>query len=259
MIRLKQRIQLRGLAMAFALGMTAALVAAPGWSASVEDLADEITYERLESRIEQMAELGSRVSGYPGNQQAAEIILETFDQLGMETHVQEFDQPIPLEHSASLAVDGEIYDISGLWPNLVRTSAVPSEGITGPIIDAGEGRLSDFDYKPVEQAIVLMDFNTGQNWLHAPLLDAGSPLLADTTPSQSAPDACSEHPPDTQGSVSKPLADDANGLDVDGASSYGVLRRSAYGAPSVASLLASRQRMSAGSQPVYLATARLRL
>ena len=92
---------------------------------------------------------------------------------------------------------------------------------------------------------------------------ACAPLLADsgnaTTPSQSAPDACSEHPPDTQGSVSKPLADDANGLDVDGASSYGVLRRSAYGAPSVASLLSSRQRMSAGSQPVYLATARLRL
>jgi|GEM_PF-6381757 len=105
----------------------------------------------------------------------------------------------------------------------------------------------------------VMSLSVAAGYACAPLLDAGSPLLADTTPSQSAPDACSKHPPDTQGSVSKPLADDANGLDVDGASSYGVLRRSTYGAPSVASLLASRQRMSAGSQPVYLATARLRL
>ncbi|SEO84486.1 hypothetical protein [Aquisalimonas asiatica] len=97
----------------------------------------------------------------------------------------------------------------------------------------------------------------------APLLDAGSPLLADsgngTLQSQSAPDACSEHPPDTQGSVSKPLADASHGLDVDGASSYGTLGRAAFGSPSITSVLTSRHRMSAGSQPVYLATARLRL
>ena len=97
----------------------------------------------------------------------------------------------------------------------------------------------------------------------APLLDTGAPLLPDsgssTLPSESVPIACSEHPPDTQGSVGKPLADNSHGLDVDAATSHHVVGRAAYAAPSVASLLIARDRSSAGSQPVYLATARLRL
>lgn len=96
-----------------------------------------------------------------------------------------------------------------------------------------------------------------------PLLEAGSPLLTEsevsTTPSESAPIACSEHPPDTQASVGKPLTDDSHGLDIDGTTSYGVIGGAAYGSPSVASILITRDRLSARSQPLYLATARLRL
>ncbi|MFW5868527.1 MAG: M28 family peptidase, partial [Armatimonadota bacterium] len=166
----------RGLTAVIAASIALCLVmAAPGWAAvDARNLADEVSAERLQSHIEGMAALGSRVSGYPGNEQAADMILDTFEELGLETHVQDFKLPSPLEKSASLEVDDETYDIHGLWPNLVRSSAVPAEGITGPVIYGAGGRLSEFNGVDVKDAIVLMDFNSGQNWLHAPLLDAGA-------------------------------------------------------------------------------------
>lgn len=174
-----RRSQRRGPWVAVAVALLLCMVAADtGWSAmSVKDLAGQISRDRLASRIEQFAALGSRVSGYPGNEQAAELILDHFEELGLETYVQEFDLPTPLEKSASLAVNGVTYPVHGMWPNLVRTSAVPSEGITGPVIYVENGDLSDFNGKPVEGAIVLMDFNCGQNWLNVPLVGAAAVVL----------------------------------------------------------------------------------
>lgn len=169
----------RGLSVAAAVGMVLCMMAADaGWSApSVKELADQVSRERLASRIEQFAALGSRVSGYAGNEQAADLILDAFEALGLETHVQEFDLPTPLEKSASLQVNGATYQVHGLWPNLIRTSAVPSEGVSGPIIYAQNGDLADFDGQPVAGSIVLMDFNNGQNWLNVPLLGAAAVVL----------------------------------------------------------------------------------
>lgn len=176
MTRFEQRISARGLAAALAASIILCLGAlTPGRSAvDVPELADQISPERLQARIESFADLGSRMSGYPGNQQAADMILDAFEELGLETHVQEFNLPTPLQKSASLEVGGHSYEINGLWPNLCRSAAVPAEGITGPVLYVGNGKLSDFNEKDVEGAIVLMEFNSGQNWLNVPLLDAGA-------------------------------------------------------------------------------------
>ncbi len=176
MTRFGQRLSHRGLSAVIAASIVACLVAAgPVWSAvNAGDLADEISAERLQSRIEQMTALGSRMSGYPGNEKAADIVIDAFEELGMQTYVQEFNLPTPLEKSASLVVDGKSYEVHGLWPNHCRTSAVPAEGITGPIIYVGDGKLSDFNGMTVKDAIVVMDFNSGQGWLNVPLLDAAA-------------------------------------------------------------------------------------
>ncbi len=174
MTRFMHSLSHRGLLAAIAAAVLACMVAVPAAAVEVSDLAGQISPERLQSRIEQMTALGTRMSGYPGNEQAADMVLDAFEELGMQTYVQEFDLPTPLEKSASLEVGGQSYQINGLWPNHARTSAVPTEGLTGPIIYVGEGRLSDFNGKNVKDAIVLMDFNSGQGWLNVPLLDAAA-------------------------------------------------------------------------------------
>ncbi len=171
-----QRTVLRGLCAAIAMGAVLCLLTADaGYSAmGAREIADQISRDRLRSRIDDFAALGSRVSGYPGNETAADMILDAFEELGLETYEQEFNLPTPLEEHASLEVDGRTYELYGLWPNLCRTTCVPEEGIEGPVIYVEDGDLSDFNGKPVEGAIVVMDFNNGQNWLHVPLLGAAA-------------------------------------------------------------------------------------
>lgn len=180
MALIAQRTRGHSLTAFFTLTLALVLVS-PGalaWaSIDARDLADAISQDRVTSRIENFVNFESRVAGYPGNEAAADYIIEAFDRLGLETFVQQFDQPTPLEREAALEVNGASYTINSVWPNLVRTSAVPSEGITGPIIYVGDGKLSSFNDMDIKDAIVLMDFNTGQNWLNAPLLDAGAVLF----------------------------------------------------------------------------------
>ncbi len=173
------RTLLRDLCATLALGVMLWLVATDaGYCAlNVREIADQVSPNRLQSRIEQFAALGSRVSGYPGNEQAAEMILDTFDRLGMQTYVQEFNLPSPVEESASLEVGGTTFKLNGLWPNLCRTTCVPAEGLSGPVIYVKDGDLSEFNGKPVENAIVVMDFNNSQNWLNVPLLGAAAVVL----------------------------------------------------------------------------------
>ncbi|MBC7289612.1 MAG: M28 family peptidase, partial [Armatimonadetes bacterium] len=152
-------------------------IASSAGSADYEAVARAVDLSGIKSHVNYLASLGSRVSGYPGNEKAADYILRYFRTLGLETYVQEFDLPTPLDSGCWLEVAGKRYEIASLWPNLVRTSQVPPEGLRGPLIYVGPGRLSDFDGKPVKNAIVLMDFNTGQNWLNAPLLGAAAVIF----------------------------------------------------------------------------------
>ncbi|MEA3402618.1 MAG: M28 family peptidase [Armatimonadota bacterium] len=175
----RQQTALRKLSAVIAVGalLTVAMCGTSWGAMNPRELADQISEQRLASRIEQFADLGSRVSGYPGNQEAADIILDAFEELGMTTYVQEFELPTPLEGGAALEAGGESYELAGLWPNLCRTSCVPKEGLEGPIIYVDDGHLSDFNGKPVKDAIVLMDFNNGQNWLNVPLLGGAAVVL----------------------------------------------------------------------------------
>ena len=149
----------------------AAVAASP---VSHEQLARGVDMTAIQRHVAAMERMGSRVSGYPGNAKAADYVLGEFKRLGLETYVQEFDLPTPLDDGCSLEVNGKRYEIGALWPNLVRTAQVNPDGLRGPLIYVGQGQLSDFDGKLVENSIVLMDFNTSQNWLNASLLGAAA-------------------------------------------------------------------------------------
>ncbi len=155
---------------ALLIGTVGNLWAMPGY----QELAAQIDRNDLSQKIEKFASMGSRVVGYPGNEEAADHILQAFEDLGMETAVQEYELPTPLEESAQLSIGGRQYVLHTVVPNLCRTTQVPSAGISGPVIYVKDGGLSDFNGKPVDGSIVLMDFGAGQNWLNVPLLGAAA-------------------------------------------------------------------------------------
>lgn len=128
----------------------------------------------LRRDINALSTHGSRVVGYPGERFAADYVKREMTALLGANRVTEqtFDATVPMDRGATLSANGKTYKLFALWPNLVRTSKLPPEGLTGPLIYAGNGALSAFNGKQVEGAIVLVDFNSGLEWLNAPRLGA---------------------------------------------------------------------------------------
>ncbi|MEI6499491.1 MAG: FtsX-like permease family protein, partial [Armatimonadota bacterium] len=172
MVRLTVRPARLSLAVAVALLAIAATASANGLN--YEATAAAVNMGRVAGTIRTFEGFGSRMVGYPGNAQAADHILGEFKRLGLETMVQEYDLPSPVDPGSKLTIGGKSYELSSLWPNHVRTCQVPTQGLNGPVLYVGRGGLADFNGKNTSGAIVLMDFNTQQNWMNAPLLDAAA-------------------------------------------------------------------------------------
>ncbi len=150
--------------------------AAPAWTeVDFAELAHAAPVERVRQTMDTFAGLGSRVAGYRGADQAAQIVQERFRAIGLaDVTVHEYDVSIPVDKGGFLQVVGsdEQVPIHGLWPNLVKTSTLPEGGVTKRLIDAGAGEYADMDGKQVEGAVALMDFNSGDAWLNAAYLGA---------------------------------------------------------------------------------------
>lgn len=138
-----------------------------------ETLAAEVEPSSLADTIGTLSSQESRMAGYPGCDAAGKYILEQFKRIGLEdVKVEPFYVTIPVDEGAALEVGGKSYRLHPMWPNLVRTSQVPSGGIEGQLIYGGKGRLSEFDGYEVAGSVVLMEFNSGSEWLNAPRLGA---------------------------------------------------------------------------------------
>ena len=74
-----------------------------------------------------------------------------------------------------------------LWPNQVQTSKLPSPeqgGLQAPVIDVGAGKLANFNGKTVDGSVVMVDFNSAQEWLNAPRLGAKAVLFVEPESTQ---------------------------------------------------------------------------
>ena len=130
---------------------------------------------RLRQRIGELSALGSRVTGYPGARKAADHIARAFEELGLEDVRQEpFRVAVPIDRGATLRLDGAggAIPLHCLWPNLVRTPSTPVGGLKGPLVYAGQARPMDFNGKPIEGSIVLLDADCQTDWLNAFLFGA---------------------------------------------------------------------------------------
>jgi len=140
-------------------------------------IADTIDYGNIQEHVVFLSSLGSRVTGYEGCSLAADYIEDEFADYGLEVIRQDYRLLTPLDHGSDITVlqeSGEIIDVveaHALWPNYVQTSKT-SNDVEGPLVYVGRGDLKDFNGRTIEGSIVLMDFNSEDNWINAAKLGA---------------------------------------------------------------------------------------
>lgn len=124
--------------------------------------------------MEFLSELGSRLPGSEGCGRAAEFVAHQFEECGLHPRVEAFTLAMPVDRGATLTVrpGGDPIELHALWPNLARTSKLPAAGVRGPLLYVRSGHLADFNLKPVEGSVLLMDFNSATRWLNAGMMGA---------------------------------------------------------------------------------------
>lgn len=176
----------------FRLPVAYAADASPELKEQYRRLFSEVNPKNLQTTVDTLASFGSRVAGYPGDAQAAAFVEQQFKALGLsDVRSEEFPVAVPVDKgtasiqlasapSSQRSTPTRLYP---LWPNLVRTSQLPANGLTAPLIYVGDGKLANFNGKDVEGSIVMADFNSRAEWLNAPRLGAKAVIFIepDTT------------------------------------------------------------------------------
>ncbi len=129
----------------------------------------------VRTHLTRLTSKGSRVVGYPGHEAAYHYIKDTFETIGLENVTTEsYDVTSPIDKGGSLKIPGEDRTIPlyAVWPNLVRTSTLPRQGLRALLVDGGSGEFSDFNGKELEGSVVLMSFNSWNRWMNASMLGA---------------------------------------------------------------------------------------
>jgi hypothetical protein len=129
-----------------------------------------ISSQDLETRLlESLSALSrqpSRVTGYPGNIAAANLLTRKLDSMGVqEILTHRFKTPVPVDLGFHLQTPTDSIQIFGLWPNLVRTVTLPQGGLAGELVDVGSGTLDESKGIRLKDRIALIDFDSGRNWL----------------------------------------------------------------------------------------------
>ncbi|MFZ0612659.1 MAG: FtsX-like permease family protein [Desulfobacterales bacterium] len=134
------------------------------------------------SDIREMAALGDRSTGTSGCAAAAALIRERFTGLGLESvgsHL--FEVPVILHQDSRLFLPDRQLSVAvqPVLLNVVTPQSIPDAGLEGPLVYVGAGELHHFNGKIVEGSIVLMDIDSGTNWLHAASLGAAALIYLD--------------------------------------------------------------------------------
>ncbi|MHA2074682.1 MAG: M28 family peptidase, partial [Candidatus Hodarchaeales archaeon] len=130
-------------------------------------------FQNIKNHIENFSNFGSRVTGYPGYENAISYIKDFFKSQNL-TDIQTLSYPllIPMDHETKIAINGENYSAHALVPNSVHTCKTPSSGLSGTLIYGGSGEYIDLDGKKIEGSIVVLEFDSQDNWINVVSLGA---------------------------------------------------------------------------------------
>ena len=149
----------------------------------LQALLRSIRKEEVGEALARFADMGSRVVGYPGSEEAYRFVRDRFEEIGLEDVTTEtFKVTVPVDKGAHLTfLDSEPPDrqvpLYGLWPNGVRTPSLPLEGIKGELVYGGRGTFEELDGKPMKGSVVVLSFESGQHFVNPTMLGAKAILF----------------------------------------------------------------------------------
>jgi hypothetical protein len=128
------------------------------------------------------AAMGDRSTGSRGCAKAANFIYKSFQELGLEeVGRHRYLLPVMRHQGASLTLpDRKVtLPLRAFALNAMTPESTPSSGLEGPLLYVGSGELERFNGKEPSGSIVLMEMDSGNNWLNAATLGARALIYVD--------------------------------------------------------------------------------
>ncbi|MBN1930837.1 MAG: M28 family peptidase [Desulfobacterales bacterium] len=132
--------------------------------------------------IEALTAMGDRSSGTAGCEAAAVYIKKKFSQLGIDQiGSHRFSIPVIRNSESCLYLPERdlTLPLCPMMLNAISPETIAPEGLEGPLLYVSSGELYQFNGKIIKGAIILMDIESGKNWLNAVNLGAKALIYVD--------------------------------------------------------------------------------
>ncbi len=169
------------------------------WPASLRaEVAYPVQEQTIREVVETLAAYGDRSVGSPGLESAAAYVEDAFERLvpaapfeglgeegGRVIARQPFAAPARIQRHSQLSVldesgaTAQSIPLQPLMMNAIAPGSLPEGGVEAGIIYVGPGELKDFNGLEVMGAVVVMDIDSGKNWMNAALLGAQAVIYLD--------------------------------------------------------------------------------
>ena len=136
----------------------------------------------FQAAVGKLSSLADRSTGTEGNRAAADYIKAMFLQLGFEVvGSHQFSTPVMQFGKSTLSLPdrGITVPIDPINSNAISPQKIPAPGISGPLIYAGHGELGELNGKSIENAVILMELESGKNWMSVADLGAQALIYVD--------------------------------------------------------------------------------
>lgn len=154
-----------------------------------QPLAPSLNPEQFRTDIQVLTRNPHRLAGSSSGREAGDYILQRLEAIGVEA-VFPIDMVVWQTEvdNASLTLGDQTFTLQPLRANVTVPPVTGRQGVTGPIIYVGDGRLSSYGSRDAQDAIVVMDYHTQDRWEQAFALGAkavvflGNGAETDATP-----------------------------------------------------------------------------
>ena len=109
----------------------------------------------------------TRLLGTPGNDAAHAYVISQLKEAGLAPIEQPFRFAKYAAGRNELVAAGKSLQLQPMAPNMIIPPVTPLEGVTGWLIDVGDGSLANYPHPLPDGMIVVMDYANGDRWRDA--------------------------------------------------------------------------------------------